>query len=96
MDKTELINRFDFHPAVDQDTQDRHDAVRASCLELASHLDFLLPDGREKSLAITNLEETMMWANAGVARSAAKVRAAAAAGEPDAPPRDAAAHRPAP
>lgn len=32
-------------------------------------IDALVPDGREKSLALTHLEETVMWANAGVARS---------------------------
>ena len=28
-----------------------------------------VPDGREKSLAMTKLEECCMWANAGIARS---------------------------
>lgn len=39
----------------------------------ASELEFLInesmPQGREKSLAITNLEQSVMWASAGVART---------------------------
>jgi hypothetical protein len=31
-------------------------------------LNELVPDSREKSLAITHLEEAVMWANAGIAR----------------------------
>jgi len=32
-------------------------------------LNEIIPDGREKSLAITHLEEVMFWSNAGLARS---------------------------
>jgi hypothetical protein len=38
------------------------------CLSLARFIDDTLPPGREKSLAITKLEEVMFWANAGLAR----------------------------
>lgn len=69
MDIKDLENRFSFHPAKDEDTQIRHGAVRAMCLNLASNLNEVLPEGREKSLAITHLEEVMFWANAGIARS---------------------------
>ena len=39
-------------------------------LDLAHVLNELVPDSREKSLAITHLEEVMMWSNAAIARQA--------------------------
>ena len=32
-------------------------------------IDDLCPDSREKSIANTNLEQTVMWANASIARN---------------------------
>lgn len=69
MDTNDLINRFGFHPATDDITKARHEAVRDGCLALAIEINDLAPEGREKSLAITHLEESMMWANAAIARS---------------------------
>lgn len=65
----ELEHRFDYHPANTDDRRLRHENVRASCNDLADALNELIPDGREKALAITKLEEVMFWANAGIARS---------------------------
>ena len=42
--------------------------MRASCRQLADALDDLLPDGREKAVALTRDEKVMFWANAAVAR----------------------------
>lgn len=64
----ELDRRFDFHPADTEDRQSAHMNVRTRCKSLARRIDELCPDGREKSLAITALEEAMMWANAAIAR----------------------------
>lgn len=64
----DIENRFAFHPASTPDRQAAHQSVRTHCHELAGVLNDLLPEGREKSLAITNLEQTMFWANAAVAR----------------------------
>jgi hypothetical protein len=69
MIKSELDSRFKFHPADTQVKKDSHEAVRNQCLELAEFLDGLLPEGREKSLAITNLEQVMFWSNAAIARA---------------------------
>jgi hypothetical protein len=43
--------------------------VRQACRRLADELNAKLPEGREKSLAITHLEEVMFWGNAAIARS---------------------------
>jgi hypothetical protein len=67
--KAELDNRFKFHSVTDQITKDSHEAIRDYCLQTAEFLDGLLPEGREKSLAITKLEKVMFWANAAIARS---------------------------
>lgn len=68
MNTDDLEHRFAFHPAPDQEKRDDHASVRQSCLRLALHLNDLLPDGREKALVMTHLEDAMMWANAALAR----------------------------
>lgn len=68
MSPEDIDNRFRFHPARTPRRQRQHEAVRSACADLARRLDGLLPDGREKSTAITNLEQVMFWANAGLAR----------------------------
>lgn len=69
MDNNDLINRFRFHPATTEEKKDAHASVRNQCLELALHLNSVVPDGREKSLMMTHLEEVMLWGNAGLARN---------------------------
>lgn len=68
MDSGDIENRFKFHPATSKETQDNHSRVRSSCWALADDMNDYLPEGREKSLAITKLEEVMFWANAAIAR----------------------------
>lgn len=68
MDHGDLINRFSYHKP-DGAKIVLHADVRDRALDLALWLDTVLPDGREKSLAITHLEDAMMWANASVARN---------------------------
>lgn len=43
--------------------------IRQKAKEFAYTIEALCPDSREKSLAITKLEESVMWANASIARS---------------------------
>ena len=59
-------NRFRFHPATEQ-TGPVHDRVRAVIGETAVNIALLVPAGRHRALALTALQEAMMWANAGVA-----------------------------
>lgn len=63
---SEVKNRFKFHPATPE-TGPKHDLVREKCLELAEFLIKNTPESREQSLALTSLQETMMWANAAIA-----------------------------
>ena len=70
MDAAELANRFAYHPPKDPETAQAHGAVREACAYLAEFLNEVVPEGREKALAITSLETVMMWSNAAIARSA--------------------------
>lgn len=65
----DIAHRFAFHAATTDEKRDAHTSVRQHCRRLADVLNESLPDGREKSLAITGLEEVMFWANAAIARS---------------------------
>lgn len=71
MDATDITNRFAYHQPSSAERRQAHETVRASCRSLAEYLNTELPEGREKSLAITKLEEVMFWANAALARSPA-------------------------
>ena len=64
----ELDRRFNYHVPDTQAKRDAHTDVRRQCRHLAEVLNELVPDGREKALAVTKLEEVMFWANAAVAR----------------------------
>jgi hypothetical protein len=72
---TDLENRFAYHPATDV-TGPLHTQVRELSLEFAKALGELLPDGREKYLVLTKVEEAMFWANAAIARSSGATPAA--------------------
>jgi hypothetical protein len=51
------------------DQPERYQTVRAYGKELAEIINEVCPDSREKSLALTNLEQAVMWANAAIARN---------------------------
>jgi hypothetical protein len=53
---------------VTEDQRARMEAVRAHSLEHAQFLMHFAPKSRELSLALTNLEQATMWANAAIAR----------------------------
>lgn len=65
----DLQKRFSWHPPATKQTADNHALVRHECLKVASQFNDVLPPSREKSLAITKIEEAMMWANASIARN---------------------------
>lgn len=68
MDATDLLNRFTYHPPKDGQAE-RYQLIRQHAHGLATLIDNHAPDSREKSLAITHLEDAVMWANAAIARN---------------------------
>lgn len=59
--------RFDYR-TLDAETRKRRVQMGKKIKTLATELDALLADGWEKKQALLRLEETMMWANAAIAR----------------------------
>lgn len=47
----------------------RYRTIRAEAKSLAITVEGLCPDSREKSLAMTKIEEAVMWASASIARN---------------------------
>lgn len=66
MEVRDLENRFTYHPPVN-DQADKYNTIRNIALQFALVINQIAPKSREKSLAITHLQETVMWANAAIA-----------------------------
>lgn len=65
----ERVNRdFNWHPASRPSVADNHDAWREDFRSLAQKLVTSFKPSRERSLALTHLEEVMFWVNAAIAR----------------------------
>ena len=47
-----------------------HAQLRRLYIDLAMEMILIVPEGRERSLALTELQNSLMWANAGVAMTA--------------------------
>jgi hypothetical protein len=68
MDIDDLEHRFNYHPPKAASVAEAHQEMRAAMLHAALSVEGAVPDSREKSLALTKLEEAMFWSNAGIAR----------------------------
>lgn len=73
MEKEEIFSedikkRFDHH-APDEIKIQKHQIARTAAKRVAQDFDDFLPEGREKALALTKLEEALFWANAAIARA---------------------------
>ena len=69
MDEKELENRFTYHaPKGDQPAT--YESIRDRGWNMAIYLSAVCPDCRELSIAVTKIEEAVMWANAAIARHA--------------------------
>jgi hypothetical protein len=65
-ERLEVKKRFSFHPAT-QATGPKHDDIRLKYRTIALWVLGNIPKSREQSLALTALQEAMMWSNAAVA-----------------------------
>lgn len=61
-----LNNSFTYH-APKEGQPEKYTLLRDMARELAVEVLRLVPPGREQSVAITKLEEAIMWANKGIA-----------------------------
>lgn len=65
---TDLDNRFTYH-APKPGQPERYVELRNLAKGLAGRVVALTPPSREQSLALTNLEQAVFWANAAIARN---------------------------
>jgi len=63
----DLQKRFTYHPPLKTQIQE-YELIRGYAHDLAIYLVKHTPTSREQSLALTHLEEVVMWANAAIAR----------------------------
>lgn len=63
-----IDNNFSYHPPKTNQPA-RYTDLRDKAKELAHLIDEHCPESREKSLALTKLEEAVMWSNASIARN---------------------------
>lgn len=64
----QLENNYRYHSPKDGQTE-RYQLIREKAKELAYLIDGNCPPSREKSIAMTELETAVMWANASIARN---------------------------
>jgi len=67
MEHSDLEKRFTYHTPKEGQPE-FYALLRGRALQLAILMNDNCPESREKSLAITKLEEAIMWANAAIAR----------------------------
>lgn len=66
MTKEQIENIFTYHSPIGNQPQ-RYQAIREVARQLAVVINDSCPESREKSLAITNLQQSVMFANASIA-----------------------------
>lgn len=62
-----LDNIYKYH-APKEGQPAKYEAIRAKAKELAALIEAECPESRERSVAFTQLETAVMWANAAIAR----------------------------
>lgn len=67
-DVERIEKNFIYHPPKDGQSE-RYDLLRGCAAALAEEICVDSPDSRERALALTKLEEAIMWANAAIARN---------------------------
>jgi len=64
----QIENNFSYH-SPKEGQPEKYTELRNKAKDLAYLIDELCPASREKSVAVTKLEESIMWANASIARN---------------------------
>lgn len=64
----QIEKAFTYHRPKDGQPE-KYTVIRSTAKDLAVTINQLCPDSREKSLAMTKIEEAVMWANAAIARN---------------------------
>ena len=64
----EIESRFTYHPPKEGQPE-KYVSIREKAKEFAYLIKEICPDSKEKYLAMTKLEESVMWANASIARN---------------------------
>lgn len=67
-EREELLKRFTYHPPKG-DQPARYTTLRETAKDFAQWILSCCPESRERALALTKLEEAVMWANAAIARN---------------------------
>jgi len=67
MQKAMIEENFTHH-APKEGQEEVYKSIRDTAKHFANLIDDSMPDSREKSLAVTKLEEAVFWANAGISR----------------------------
>lgn len=65
-DEEQILTRFRYHPATPV-TGPKHDRTRDVFLSMARYILAEIPPGRHQSLALTALQESLMWSNVAIA-----------------------------
>jgi hypothetical protein len=65
---SQIENNFVYHPPKDGQAE-RYQKIRDNGRQLANLINAECPGSREKSIALTKLEEAIFWANAAIARN---------------------------
>jgi hypothetical protein len=68
MTREQIERNFTYHPPK-PGTPEIYSSIRSTAKAFAELIQDCCPDGRERDLAHAKLEETVMWANAAVARN---------------------------
>ena len=66
MTSEQIDNIFTYHRPFGTQ-QDRYVSIRDTAKSLAVLVNAACPESREKALALTNLQQAVMWANAAIA-----------------------------
>jgi len=67
-EQLKIANNFIYHSPI-KDQPQRYTQLRIQAKEMAERILSLCPPSRERSLALTKLEESIFWANASIARN---------------------------